>query len=243
MNGRWRFVRTAAGRQLRRQYRETFLGRSSGVSIRAGGWRAAAASGATFEWALQAAGATVDEAAINQSRSTPVGWALQIAAAIPVSVADGLLMYGWTVAGLNDLMTLPSTKKPDVDFPETAWRLTALHRVAPETCGADYELLWRAFMAICTAGNARLTDLQALRWLQVLEPRWSRWNTEGFVWLNQVYAETLREWVSAAGPEGWAWPAAGYTPDQTRVLLALPETHPDRPGPDQLAVMAALRDR
>ena len=184
----------------------------------------------------------VDEAAISRSTSTQVGWALQIAAAIPVSVADGLLMYGWTVAGLNELMTWPAAKKPDGGFPETARRLTALHRVAPETCGADYELLWPAFMAICTAANAGLTDLQALRWLQVLEPRWPRWTLRGFVWLDPVYAENLQKWVSAVGPDGWAWHAAGYTLAETQVLSGLPGGHPDRPGPDQLAVMAALRE-
>ena len=54
-------------------------------------------------------------------------------------------------------------------------------------------------------------------------------------------AAVLQEWVPAAGPDGWAWAAAGYTPAETRMLLALPETDPNRPGPDQLAVMAALQ--
>ena len=49
-------------------------------------------------------------------------------------------------------------------------------------------------------------------------------------------------WVSVAGPEGWVWVSAGYTIDQARELLGLPVGHPDRPGPDQLAVMAALRE-
>ena len=57
----------------------------------------------------------------------------------------------------------------------------------------------------------------------------------------EMFVEDVRRWVTATGPDGWVWPTAGYTLDQARLLLALPVGHPDRPGPDQLAVMAALR--
>ena len=67
------------------------------------------------------------------------------------------------------------------------------------------------------------------------EPSWDAAETE----------TELLAWIRAFGPDRWtavaSWEAAGYTPEQTRVLLGLPETHPDRPGPNQLAVMAALR--
>lgn len=48
-------------------------------------------------------------------------------------------------------------------------------------------------------------------------------------------------WVAVTGPGGWAWADAGYGQGEARALFALPETHPGRPGRDQLAVMAALR--
>ena len=75
--------------------------------------------------------------------------------------------------------------------------------------------------------------LEIGRWgPHVQDPLWTEHDTE-----------SLTAWVRLAGPDGWVWVAAGYTHDQARTLLALPETHPDRPGPDQLAVMAALRER
>ena len=65
-------------------------------------------------------------------------------------------------------------------------------------------------------------------------------------WDDAAETETeLLAWVRTLGPDRWtavaSWEAAGYTPEQTVALLGLPETHPDRPGPDQLTVMAALR--
>ena len=52
-------------------------------------------------------------------------------------------------------------------------------------------------------------------------------------------------WAAVFGPDGHSqarpWHTAGYTPAETRVLLAFPVGHPDRPTDEQLAVMAALR--
>ena len=226
---------------MRRQYQKTFPGAPKGrVPTSAVLWRAAARNGATLGWALRAAEATANTNTSRLGSSRDVGRALRLATAVPIGVIDGLLMYGWTVAGLYDLMTLPATKKPDVGFPEMARRLGALYRAVSETGRSDGKLLpWHAVMAVLAARETDLTDLQALRWLQVLLPNpgvrllWGEY---------ERVAPRLRGWGLAVGPEGWAWPAAGYTPEQAQTLLALPETHPERPGPDQLAVMAALRE-
>ena len=223
-----------AGRRLESEYWEMFQDQTPDYPGSAIRWRAAARRGATFEWALRAAGPNEDGAAGRREHSFLVGWALRLAATIPVSVIDGLLAHGWTPAILVGLLAGPD----DRVFPETARRLVALHQAAPETSGANNALRWHAVAAVLAADHVDLTDLQALRWLQVITPEW-----EGFGsgclsrWLDPL----LREWVEAAGPDGWAWAAAGYTPDETEVLLALPETDPARPGPEQLTVMAALQ--
>ena len=221
-----------AGRRLESEYWEMFQDQTPDYPGSAIRWRAAARRGATFEWALRAAGLNEDGAAGRREHSFLVGWALRLAATIPVTVIDGLLADGWPLTELAWL-AVPH----DRFFPDTARRLVALHQAAPETSGANNALRWHAVAAVLAVDPSGLTDLQALRWLQVIMPEW-----EGFGsgCLSRWFDPLLR-WVEAAGPDGWAWAAAGYTPDQTRVLLALPETDPARPGPEQLTVMAALQ--
>ena len=207
----------------------------------AGGWRAAAAHGATFEWALRTAGTNTDD--VIYLKASRVARATRLAAVVPVGVIDGLLASGWTLNDLNDLRCRTGKgHSAGVGFGETASRVAALHRVAPEDCGPGRGLRWNAVAAVLDSKQAGLTDRQALRWIRVVAPtEWTRWY---FLWSGpEEINPYLRGWVGVAGPDGWLWPAAGYTPDQARMLLGLPETHPDRPGPDQLAVMAALRDR
>ena len=242
-----RSARTAAGRRLQDEYRALFPGVPPGAPTSTEVWQSAAGHGATLQWALQA-----DERLIGGPRvlagAFRVGWALRLASAVPVSVIDELLGAGWT---LNELLRLmcktgierPSESFPETEgFPETARRLGALHQVAPELGGPDGSLLWHALAAVLSADPVGLTDLQALRWLQVLMPETPFRASGYFAWLDRArYDPQLQGWVLAAGPDGWAWLMAGYTPDQARVLRGLPETHPDRPGPDQLTVMAALQ--
>ena len=90
----------------------------------------------------------------------------------------------------------------------------------------------------------------AARWVGVLRPtgrnqklRPARWTKTGSrVTAAEELEAEMSGWVAVAGPDGWMWAAAGFTLAETRVLSGLPETDPGRPGPDQLAVMAALRE-
>ena len=236
---RWARQR-GAGRQLQDEYRETFPNQPPGGLTRAGGWRAAAAHGATFEWALRTAGTNTDD--VIYLKASRVARATRLAAAVPVDVIDGLLASGWTLNDLNDLRCRTGKgHSAGVGFGGTARRVAVLHRVAPEDCGPGRDLRWNAVAAVLDSKQAGLTDLQALRWMRVVAPTaWTKWHLypgPGSENINPY----LREWVGVAGPDGWVWPAAGYTLNETRVLRALPGGHPDQPGPDQLAVMAALR--
>ena len=209
------------------------------------GWQTAVEHGATLKWALQAADMTADEAVADSDVAFLVLHSLWLATEIPVSAIDELLAVGWTLTEMTYLMGKKGYEDlVDGGFPNTVRRLSALHQVAPGLGGPDGGLLWQVLAAVMSAGPAGLTDLQALRWLQTFA------SSDRKFWVPRIVlavsfadenAEVLQEWVAAAGPDGWAWAAAGYTPDETEMLLALPETDPDRPGPDQLAVMAALR--
>ena len=231
--------RDAAGRQLELEYSKLFPGPDSTSHYNNIGWQMAAVNGATLRWARCAAGQV--EGLILPTTALRVRWALLLAAAVPVDLIDGLLGDGWTLTELASLLY----NLPDDGFPETARRLSALHQAVPGTGGLDGELLSRALAAVLSAGPAGLTDLQALRWLQQLAPSMKgipRVELAISLVEEAATASALREWAAAAGPDGWAWLMAGYTPAETRVVLALPVGHPDRPGPDQLAVMAALRE-
>ena len=209
------------------------------------GWQTAVEHGATLRWALQAADMTADEAVADSDVAFLVLHSLWLATEIPVSAIDGLLAAGWSLTEMTHLMGKKGYEDLiDGGFPNTVRRLSALHQIAPGIGGPDGALLWHALTAVLSAGPAGLTDLQALRWLQTFA------SSDRKFWVPRVVlavssadnnAEVLREWVSAAGPDGWLWAAAGYSRRMTRVLRGLPVGHPDRPGPDQLAVMAALR--
>ena len=202
-------------------------------------WSAAAANGATLGWALQAAGATAGADTTNRAIVFRVLGVLRLASAAPVSVTDDLRAYGW---GVEELHSLMAWRKAD-RFPETVCRLGELYKAVSGAGGPDSALLWHALTAVVSAGPAGLTDLQALRWVQVFVPERPTW-VPRVGWAMRFAddnAAVLQEWVPVAGPDGWLWAAAGYTPAETRVLLGLPEAHPNRPGPDQLAVMAALQ--
>ena len=88
--------------------------------------------------------------------------------------------------------------------------------------------------ALQITGQYGIPDRTMGRWAAALH-----WDYETDSAFEQ--AVLLDQWMGLVGADGWAWPAAGFTPDEARALLALPETDPGRPGPDQLAVMAALR--
>ena len=233
-----------AGRQLERECLEMFPHHHPSNFPVGTGWQTAVEHGATLKWALQAADMTADEAVADSDVAFLVLHSLWLATEIPVSAIDELLAVGWTLTEMTYLMGKKGYEDlVDGGFPNTVRRLSALHQVAPGLGGPDGGLLWQVLAALMSAGPAGLTDPQALRWLQALVPPCRSWSRFGLaVSLAEDNAEVLQEWVRAAGPDGWSWPEAGYTPDQARMLLALPETHPDRPGPDQLAVMAALRE-
>ena len=201
-----------------------------------GMWRAATANGATLGWALRAARQNI-EVPLG-ARGTRVQWAIRLAAVVPIGVVDRLFTYGWATDELYGLM-FRTEGGPAVGFGETARRLTALHRVAPESYGPDLGSRWNAVAAVLAAGQAGLTDLQSLRWMRAVTPK--EWTLGHFGWLDQERAERIQEWAAVAGAGGWAWPAAGYTIEEARLLLALPETDPARPTDDQLVVMAALQ--
>ena len=239
-----RAVPDDAGRRLERECLEMFP-RYHPCNFPVGTeWQTAVEHGATIAWAVRVPGPAADADRVPRVAAFQVWKVLRLGFAVPVSIIDELIAYGWTVQELYDLMG----KKGYEDligggFPNTVRRLSALHQVAPGLGGPDGGLLWQVLAALMSAGPAGLTDPQALRWLQALVPPCRSWSRFGLaVSLAEDNAEVLQEWVRAAGPDGWSWPEAGYTPDQARMLLGLPETHPDRPGPDQLAVMAALRE-
>ena len=231
--------RTAAGHRLQRKYQALFPRHlATIVSDSADVWRAAVTHGATLEWAIRTAGTTASDTAVSQPAAFRVRWALLLAAAVPVDLIDGLLGDGWVLTELASLLhTLP-----DGGFPETARRLSALCKAAPGIGGPDGDLMWHAAAAVAAAGPAELTDLQALRWIQVIDSGKANWASGFVAWRDPGCRATwLQRWVRGAGPDGWVWAGAGYTPDEARVLRALSVGHPDRPGPEQLAVMAALR--
>ena len=237
--------RRTTGPHLQQQFRKAFPDQSWWASTRNDKtvlWQAAATHGATLGWALRVADTTLSD--VNLREATEVRWALQIAASVPVDVIDGLLAESWTPGELSSLLH----NLPGSNFLDTARRLRDLHKAAPESGEPDGRPLWQALTAVVSAGPAGLTDLQMLRWLQVLTLRQPPTRTtRGIprvilaISLAENLPKVLQEWVVAAGPDGWALAAAGYSQDEARLLLALPETHPDRPGPDQLAVMAALQ--
>lgn len=203
-------------------------------------WQAAAVNGATIGWALRAGVKNLSGLVVSSDASFRVQAALRLASSVPTDLIDELLGSWWTLADLNDLMREANYSRFRQTFSETARRVAALHRAAPNLSGPVSGLQWNAVAAVLTATNENLTDLQALWWLRTLMPtEWNRWY---FLWPDPENINPhLREWVGVTGPEGWAWAAAGYTLDQAQVVLALPIGHPDRPGPDQLAVMAALQ--
>ena len=225
--------RRDAGRRLRHDYWEMFGTLATVGPNSATEWESAAAHGATLGWALQTAGATADQAVTDGRVGYLVLGALRLASAAPVGDTGGLLADGWTLNELSELMSWTGA----AGYPKTVRQLKALHRAVLDTGGPGNDFVWHAGAAVLTAVQAKLTDLQAFRWLQAIDR-----GSEYFGWLDHIrLAPRLKEWAAAAGPDGWAWAAAGYSPEQARVLLGLPETHPDRPGPEQLAVMAALR--
>ena len=227
--GDWR----DAGRRLRQQYLKMFPGSVAAYTNSATEWESAAAHGATLGWALQTASATADQAVTDRRAGYLVRGALRLASAAPVGDTDGLLADGWTLNELSELMSCTGA----AGYPKTARQLKALHQAVLDTGGSGNDFVWHAGAAVLTAVQAKLTDLQAFRWLQAIDR-----GSEYFGWLDQLrLAPQLKEWAAAAGPDGWAWAAAGYSPEQARELLALPETDPARPGPEQLVVMAALR--
>ena len=61
--------------------------------------------------------------------------------------------------------------------------------------------------------------------------------------LDSVFGELHRawqiEWVGV--PDPFAWVAAGFSSWEAQTLMLLPDGHPDRPDPNRLLVMAALR--
>ena len=234
--------------QLEHEYREMFPRHHPNELIGAE-WQSASAHGATLGWAWRVA----DETDVTEKfKLYLVRRALRIASETPVDIIDGLLAVGWTLIDLTDLSDLFGLDRSDDgqldDSTGIARRLLELHRAAPGIGGPDGRMLWCALAAVMTAGQASLTDLQTLRWLQALVPsKQSGWASPSSLAknldLDGGILELIQEWVLGAGPDGWLWPTAGYTIDEARVVLALPAGHPDRPGPEQLAVMAALRDR
>ena len=248
-------VRRDAGQRLRQEYQALFpdakaiisldrsriLGRGQkpspdtrkkAVLVRSThGWQSAVSHGATLGWALQTAGASSGSEFVVLN-------ALCLASAGPIEVTDELFATGWTLSELSALMSWTGT----AGFLGSALRIRDLHRAVPEISGPHRDPRWHAGATVLTATPEGLTDLQALRWLQAI-PCASLNQSLGFgMWIGAACgARGLQEWLTVVGSDGWEWAAAGYTLDETRVLLALPETHPDRPGPDQLAVMAALR--
>ena len=203
-------------------------------------WKAAAAHGATLNWALRATNTNVNVTATpDLVAGQRVGRTLRLASVVPISVIDELLADGWTPSELSSLRHRTGTRS----FSETARHIIALNRAVPGIGGTGCGLRVQVAAAVMSAGSVNLTDLQMLRWLQALGPAVATGQDSGyFAFLDPPRAGSrLQEWLAAAGPDGWAWAAAGYTPAETQVLLGLPETHPNRPGPEQLAVMAALR--
>ena len=247
---------------LRHEYQELFPHQQPDRSPGGARWKAAAANGATLQWALRTAGTTAGEVTADTYTASWVGGALRLAVEVPVTVIDELLVDGWHLTEIYYLLERTNGRRFIIGgFAETVRRLRMLHQTAPETGEPDGRSLWQALAAVIFADPAGLTDLQALRWVQVLAPgsvlrtvlttglqALAPSGLEFFtprVAMSIVFVDdntkVLQEWVASAGPDGWAWPAAGYTPEQARLLLALPKTDPDRPGPDQLKVMAALR--
>ena len=173
-----------------------------------------------------------------------------VAAGFPVGVFARLARHGLTAADLTELVRLadfgalapaaapvPAGVNGD---PERLLRLLDALDVLADTAGSFRAVvvnstdLWAgdaADVCVClTIGEAAgLTDTQTARWIAV----------SGDLSFG-TFESRIDEWVAAAGPDGWAWAAAGYTPAETQVLRALPDPDPGRPGPDQLAVMAAL---
>ena len=207
-------------------------------------WRSAASHGATLQWALQTPGETIDDDA-TYMRPFLSGKAIRLAATVPIDVIDGLFADGWTLTELYDLKWKSGPELPD-GFSETARRLRELYEAAPGAGGPDGALRWHALAAVMSADRTGLTDLQALRWLQVLPPdgraKWASPVDLASLSLTDNSQRQRQKWVEAVGCDGWGWAAAGYTPDEARALRVLPAGHPDKPGPDQLAVMAALRE-
>ena len=202
-------------------------------------WQTIAEHGVTITWVVQmSAPASAPRDAAFQVRKV-----LRLGFAVPVNIIDELITHGWTVTELADLMSWVEFTVGTTTFPETVRRLRELHGAAPGIGGGGRRTLWHALAALMSAGPAGLTDLQALRWFQVLAQKTFDGVSQVDIAmiLSEKDQQNIQEWSVVTGPEGWVWPAAGYTLDEARLLLALPETHPDRPGPDQLAVMAALQ--
>ena len=96
--------------------------------------------------------------------------------------------------------------------------------------------LWEITVDLVAADRTGMADSDVRRWRAATG--WGQPIQIGM--LNELCAHA-RRWTKAAGPSAWAWAAAGYSLVETTALAALPAGHPDRPGPDQLAVMAALQ--
>ena len=172
------------------------------------------------------------------------GYLLLVAAGIPRQTVDGYQAHG------HDACAVIQAEASGLDPDRGLRALDLLAANGTRTATVPLHFIDQAIRDGTAAG---LDDPTVLVWKGTLQgwdfgepvrywplalPRgWTPAGPEAKSWTRAV----LKRWVTAAGPDGWAWAAAGYTPDETEVLRALPETHPDRPGPDQLTVMAALR--
>ena len=236
-----RAAQNDAGRQLRHDYWEMFGTLATVGPDSVNEWQAAVGHGATLDWALRTANEVIG--GVSQVSAFSVGRALRLASVVPVEAIEGLLVDGWDLielTDLTDLMDWTDAALSAAGFLVIVRRIKALN---PAAAGSDVVLFWHAVAAVLSSGPAGLTDLQALRWLQVLANKTVGWVSQVVlaVSLTDSAQRCLREWAAAAGPDGWGWLMAGYTPEEAAALRELPETHSDRPGPDQLAVMAALR--
>lgn len=95
----------------------------------------------------------------------------------------------------------------------------------------------------CRAADAAKIPYRLLPWWErSLEiGRWARPAPDRVMPSWEEDGALLQQWVALIGPDGWTWPAAGFSVEETRTLTALPERDPVRPNRDQLLVMAALR--
>ena len=203
-------------------------------------WDTAARSGATVGWARDAASGR------NSRPWTYSSWMFTAAfAAAGFGCPLVLLDRFWVHAGSP--LLAGTVMRGGFAEPSVYWTLWTLH---PVHARLVLQIDRAAAMIAVRFAAGGMTTEQASGWADRLGTDMlieARPNTSDQKKSCGETIETeLLAWVEAFGPDQWAaavpWFAAGYTPGQAATLLTFPVEHPDRPGPDQLAVMAALRE-